>query len=718
MRVLVLTQGIPGSGKSTHIRQMGWEPYTISTDNLRLLHGGPVIDEHGDFHIDQKLSGKAWNMLFELVEGRMKNGEFTVVDATHCSKDTINKYRVLSDKYRYRVYILRFDVPVETAIYQDGMRPQYKQVGEAVIRRMHEQFKGVKTGWAETFNHDDMNFYETKLKYIPEDVSRYEKIVHFGDLQGCADPLKKYFDENPYSENNLYVFVGDLVDRGIQNAEVVQLMVDLCQRRNVVLVEGNHEHHLNCWGNDLPIVSDEFAQRTKPQLEEAGVDKKAVRELYRRTRQILYYQYDDKFVFVTHGGIPKIPNPRAIIEIATRQYIKGVGRYEIDIDQIFEESTPKNEYQVHGHRNAHMRALSADQRSFNLEGGVEFGGHFRVAELSKQGWKVLEIQNHTFDIHQERGHHPNLEPNEANLVTLLRGNKNINEKQMGNNISSFNFDKETFYEGLWNAQSVKARGLFINTSTNKIVARSYEKFFNVNEKEFTKLERLKADLAFPVKFYRKENGFLGILGYDEDNDQMIIASKSTTKGEFAGYFKALLETYVDMDDMKQWLRGKNCSIVFEVVNIDKDPHIIEYDKSQLVILNVIDNTIKFTKWSDELTVMVGERFSIPVKTHYSTVYTPDALDYSIAELLRDDKGECEGYVIEDAKGFMTKLKLPYYNFWKYMRGVKEKMYNRPGYTLISEDDLTNKFVSFLHTLPHEDLKLDIITLRKRFYERT
>ncbi|MGA3882514.1 phosphatase, partial [Bacillus pumilus] len=33
----------------------------------------------------------------------------------------------------------------------------------------------------------------------------------------------------------------------------------------------------------------------------------------------------------------------------------------------------------------------------------------------------------------------------------------------------------------------------------------------------------------------------------------------------------------------------------------------------------------------------------------------------------------EGYVIEDDRCLMTKLKLPYYQFWKQMRAIKQRV---------------------------------------------
>ncbi len=719
MKLLFLLQGIPGSGKSTFIQQNGLEPYTISTDQLRLLYGSPVMTEHGNMTIDQKLSGKAWGLLFELLEARMKNGDLTIVDATHCNKDTIAKYKGLVDKYRYRVFIIRFEATVAEANQRDQMRPEYKQVGTLVISRMYQQMPDKNPGWTETITPDQ---FKDVMKWESIAFDQYEKIVHFGDLQGCYEPLRQYFENNPYSEKNLYVFVGDLVDRGIQNVEVVQWFIENYRKPNIILVEGNHEHHLKCWSNDEPIVSDEFANKTKAQLEAAGVDKKAVRQMYRKSRQMLSYTFKGTKVLVSHAGLPHFPSNEQMTTIPTRQFIKGVGAYEIDIDAIWEQSCKHYEYQVHGHRNAHMRPLKDSQKSFNLEGGVEFGGALRIAELSEAGWKTIEIPNEIFDDRQERAHHPNIDLNDGNFLTLLKGNRNIIEKNLGGNISSFNFDRDTFYDKLWNKQSVKARGLFVNTATKQIVARSYEKFFNLNEMEFTKTERLMADLKYPLTVWKKENGFLGILGYDKASDELIIASKSTTKSDFAGYFKSLLEKQVNLNEMRDWIKDKNFSLVFEVIDVKNDPHIIEYPESKLVLLDIIYNEIKFDKAPYEYLKVVGRMWNLEVKQAWESVpeiRTPEGLDTlvtSLVELETVKVEDLEGFVIEDSAGFMFKIKLPYYNFWKYMRGVKEQMYKNPGYILASNDELTNQFMLFLSALNHEQLKADIITLRKAFLQ--
>ncbi len=46
-------------------------------------------------------------------------------------------------------------------------------------------------------------------------------------MKGCFTPLKQYFDKNPMQKDHLYIFVGDLLDRGIENYEVIQFMLSV-----------------------------------------------------------------------------------------------------------------------------------------------------------------------------------------------------------------------------------------------------------------------------------------------------------------------------------------------------------------------------------------------------------------------------------------------------------------------------------------------------------
>lgn len=116
MRVLVLMRGAMGCGKSTFIKEHGWEPYTLCADNIRMLAQSPVLDVDGNPTISQQNDKVTWRILFKLLENRMKRGDFTVIDATNTKTVEMNRYKKLADKYRYRIYCIDMtDVPIEVA---------------------------------------------------------------------------------------------------------------------------------------------------------------------------------------------------------------------------------------------------------------------------------------------------------------------------------------------------------------------------------------------------------------------------------------------------------------------------------------------------------------------------------------------------------------------------------------------------------------------------
>ena len=80
--------------------------------------------------------------------------------------------------------------------------------------------------------------------------------------------------------------------------------------------------------------------------------------------------------------------------------------------------------------------------------------------------------------------------------------------------------------------------------------------------------------------------------------------------------------------------------------------------------------------------------------------------------------DIEGVVIE-CGDIMTKLKFPYYNFWKLMRRTKEKLVAGHNIKLSQMFNATANY--FLHWAKQQDtetLSKDIITLRKKFEEET
>lgn len=720
MRVLFLMRGSPGVGKSTFIKEHKLEQYSLSADNIRLLIQSPIMDVNGEWAISQSNEKRVWELLFTMLEDRMKRGEFTIIDATNSKTTEMNRYKDLANKYRYRMFIIDFtDVPIEVVKQRNNQRDKYKKVPEEVIDKMYSRFITQKIPSGITVIKPEQYKETIDSIYSLRDFSHYNKIHHIGDIHGCYTVLNEYLKDG-LKDDELYIFVGDYLDRGIENAEVLKFLLEVYQKKNIILLTGNHEQHIYNYAHDIPGISKEFELNTRPQLIEANFDKREIRQLYRKFGQFAYYKYNDKIVLVTHGGLSCIPD--SFVYISTDQIIKGVGDYK-DMERVnksFLRNTEENIYQIHGHRNNSGSPIQINERCFNLCGGAEFGGNLRVVTLSNNGFECIEVENKVFKPIEKKETSLS-DVTVEKLVQLLRDNKFVQEKKFGD-ISSFNFTRDAFKDKIWTDLTTKARGLFINTRNSEIVARSYDKFFNLNEVESTKLMNLQNSLTYPLAAYVKYNGFLGIVGYDKEKDKLLITSKSSLIGSFSDNFRRIFgDKVTDQNAVKEYLKENNLSFIFEVIDPVKDPHIIEYQTEDIVLLDAIYRNMDYKKVPYDKLVEIGKLFNLKVK---ELAYTFNSWSefYKWQEVVKEDdykyKGEhIEGFTLEDNDGFMFKMKLAYYNTWKFMRGVKDSVgrYGSIKFTgaLVTEEQ--NKFYGWLRELTREELKKDIITLRKMFF---
>lgn len=723
MRVLVLLRGAPGCGKSTWIEQNNLKQYALSADELRLMCECPDLLPDGGYGISQSNDKLVWRFLFQILEARMQRGEFTVIDATNSKTVEMNRYKELADTYRFRMYCVDFtDLPVEECKRRNASRPPHKIVPEEVIDKMYSRFATQKIpSGIRVIKPDELD----AVWFKPVNFSHYDKIHHIGDVHGCYTALKTYLEDGIH-ENELYIFTGDYIDRGLENAQVVQYLAELSKLPNVLLLEGNHERWLWYWAHGGTSKSMEFEKHTRKELEQANIDPKMVRSLYRKFGQCAYYTYGDKVVLATHGGLSCLPDN--LTKIATEQMMKGVGVYN-DFEKIaqnFDRLAPANVYQVYGHRNTKALPIEISERCFNLEGAVEFGGDLRVVTLDRDGFHTTYIHNEVFrpvEAEPQATEYSAAEQTVMELVDKMRKSRMVREKKFGD-ISSFNFTKDAFYSKQWDAQTTKARGLFINTVEGRVAARAYEKFFNINERPETKFDMLQHRLQFPVAAYRKENGFLGIVSYNPQTDDFFISSKSDPEGPFSEWLRTIfVASTPDQDKVKAYLKENDVSLVFECIDVVNDPHIIKYDHSHIVLLDIVKNQLTFSKLPYSQLAKVGQDLGYQVKElayqignwqdfcrWYDEVHEPDYLY----------KGEVvEGFVIEDSSGFMVKAKLSYYNNWKFLRGVAHEVLRTGNFhrTAALTTPLQNHFYGWLKSHYKDELMpSDIISLRDMFYK--
>ena len=595
MKKIIILRGAQGAGKSTFIKKQGLEGFTLSPDTIRILMGGVVMLPEGRIGINQSNDKRVWEEVERVLDEKMSRGEFIVLDATCQRARDFKMPLYLANKHRYEVYCIDFTfVPMEVSIGRNFKRELYKQVPEEVIRKAYERFaeskvpKGITVLPYTDFENTSLVEY---LNVKAVDLNAYNKIHHIGDLQGCFDPIASYF-ANGFKDDEYYIFVGDFLDRGIQNGEVIRWLVDeVMERPNVTLIWGNHETHIHRYATGQACISKEFENNTLPQLKKVNFTKHEANRLCSKLVDCFVYDYGQIKCLVTHAGISTIP--RHLVLLPSNQFWKGTGNYEYPVDQVFSDNMASSEWiQVHGHRNSKKLPIKATAKSYNLEGEVEFGGHQRIMTLSRDGViNEIEIKNNIFRKEQATAIKKKSQDNEEFKISQLsldnlQNHKFVNCKKFLTypHITSYNFSRQAFNRGIWDKVSLAARGLFIDKERN-IVARSYNKFFNLEEKHETQFRNLQKNLAFPITLFVKENGFLGLLGYDVITDGLFFTSKSTPESEFALWFKEILMTNINetrIEYLRRTLRDQNISLVFEVNDPVNDPHMIEYSHRHVI----------------------------------------------------------------------------------------------------------------------------------------
>ena len=267
MRTLLLLRGAPGSGKSTWIQENHLEQYTLEADSFRQLISNPTLTEAGDQRITIDSDGLAWKLLLYALELRMRRGDFTIIDATHSSRSMFRAYKELIEKYRYSVFYKNFECSLEELLHRNETRPEHKRIPTNHVHRRHALIatNDIPPSVKEIHNISEIDNYYTM------NVDRYKDINVIGDIQGCYTVLMDALSD--FNPETLYIFVGDLLDRGIENDQVLNWALEHAKDPNVIFIRGNHDIYLENWAFDYieqdgkPIkMPHTFKYKTLPQL--------------------------------------------------------------------------------------------------------------------------------------------------------------------------------------------------------------------------------------------------------------------------------------------------------------------------------------------------------------------------------------------------------------------------------------------------------------------
>lgn len=178
---LLITRGLPASGKTTFARKL--QPYVVrvNRDDIRLmLHGRRLFTQWAEAQVTA--------VQRDVVETLLRVRADVVVDDTNLRTQRVREWAELAVRHNATLEVHDFtDVPLAECLRRDAARPDDERVGEEAIRRMFDRYlKGrglpLPIPWVEQKN----------VRYVPDSTLPPAVLV---DIDGTVAVM---VDRGPY----------------------------------------------------------------------------------------------------------------------------------------------------------------------------------------------------------------------------------------------------------------------------------------------------------------------------------------------------------------------------------------------------------------------------------------------------------------------------------------------------------------------------------------
>lgn len=158
-----------------------------------------------------------------------------------------------------------------------------------------------------------------------------EKLAIIGDVHGDLENLVKLFSTPELTSfQGRFIFLGDLINRGIHSKEVIDFVLDLKNTKVVTVLKGNHEYYFLSYlmgqmdfsdfaevGGINTIVS--YLSKAKSDVRRELIKKIPSDHIKLLLDSELYFENDS--LLVSHMGInPQVPDSRSIQDMVLNSH--------------------------------------------------------------------------------------------------------------------------------------------------------------------------------------------------------------------------------------------------------------------------------------------------------------------------------------------------------------------------------------------------------------
>ena len=216
----------------------------------------------------------------------------------------------------------------------------------------------------------------------------------------------------------------------------------------------------------------------------------------------------------------------------------------------------------------------------------------------------------------------------------------------------YTYTRRAVLDNIWNEATIKCRALIVNRQTKEIVARSFEKFFNINDEGHPETLEENLPSGTPA-ITEKLDGSLGV--FWKYGTHWGIASKGSFDSDHSRWATKWLENHIE--EYGKLVFPEGYTPVFEMICEDVQHHVVHYGKNDLVLLALVNNETGEELFSFQL---------YAEKNHLTGVHIHF---FNLDRAISQDRENAEGYVASWRRLGRPplKVKIKHPTFLKYQK---------------------------------------------------